>query len=68
MRFLIEGALAIHYGRWIVRQAQSPLLEHVMIALVIISIGGSIFSVYQWSDNQKTKQPAAQAGVTVARQ
>lgn len=32
-RFLIEGALALHYGRWIIKQAESPWLEHVMIAL-----------------------------------
>ena len=48
VRFLIEGALAIHYGRWIIKQAESPLLEHVMIALIVISIGGSAYSVYRW--------------------
>ena len=53
MRFLIEGALAIHYGRWIIKQAESPVLEHVMIALIIISICGSAFSIYQWSEEGK---------------
>jgi len=48
VRFLIEGGLAIHYGRWIIKQAESPLLEHVMIALIVISIGGSAYSVYRW--------------------
>ena len=48
MRFAIEGALAIRYGRWIIKQAESPLLEHVMIALVVISIVGSAFSIYRW--------------------
>jgi membrane protein YqaA with SNARE-associated domain len=48
VRFLIEGALAIHYGRWIIKQAESPLLEHIMIALIVISIGGSAYSVYRW--------------------
>ena len=48
VRFAIEGALAIHYGRWIIKQAESPLLDHVMIALIVISIGGSAFAVYQW--------------------
>jgi len=50
VRFAIEGALAIHYGRWIIRQAESPLLDHLMIALIVISIGGSAFAVYQWFD------------------
>ena len=48
--FAIEGALAIHYGRWIIKQAESPLLDHLMIALIVISIGGSAFAVYQWFD------------------
>ena len=48
VRFAIEGALAIHYGRWIIKQAESPLLDHVMIALIVISIGGSAFGIYQW--------------------
>lgn len=58
VRFLIEGALAIHYGRWIIRQARSPILEDVMIALIVISIGASLFSMYQWSE--KGKGPSQQ--------
>ena len=50
MRFAIEGALAIHYGRWIIKQAEAPLLDHVMIALIVISIAGSLFSIYQWME------------------
>ncbi|HTC64239.1 MAG TPA: VTT domain-containing protein [Candidatus Saccharimonadales bacterium] len=58
IRFLIEGALAIHYGRWIIRQAKSPILEDTMIALIVIAIAASIFSLYQWSE--KSKRPASQ--------
>ena len=60
MRFAIEGALAIHYGRWIIKQAESPLLDHVMIALIVISIGGTAFSIFQWI--QKSKRTAQHAG------
>jgi membrane protein YqaA with SNARE-associated domain len=52
-RFVIEGALAIHYGRWIIRQARSPILEDVMIALIVISIVASVISIYEWSKNSK---------------
>jgi membrane protein YqaA with SNARE-associated domain len=52
-RFVIEGALAIHYGRWIIRQARSPILEDVMIALIVISIAASMISIYQWSEKSK---------------
>jgi membrane protein YqaA with SNARE-associated domain len=59
-RFAIEGALAIHYGRWIIRQARSPILEDVMIALIVISIVASVISIYQWSGRSKrTAQQAA---------
>jgi hypothetical protein len=58
IRFVIEGALAIHYGRWIIRQAKSPILEYSMIALIVIAIAASIISVYQWSG--KDKRPAGQ--------
>jgi hypothetical protein len=51
VRFAIEGALAIHYGRWIIKQAESPLIERVMIALIVISVGGSAFSLYRWKWN-----------------
>jgi membrane protein YqaA with SNARE-associated domain len=57
VRFAIEGVLAIHYGRWIIKQAESPLLDHVMIALVVISIGGSAFSIYQWSEGSRRRAP-----------
>jgi membrane protein YqaA with SNARE-associated domain len=55
VRFLIEGALAVHYGRWIVKQAESPVLEHVMLALLVISLAGSAISVYRWKHEQAAK-------------
>lgn len=51
MRFAIEGALAILYGRWIVKQAESPWLEHVMIVLVVLSIAGSAVAIFRWRSN-----------------
>jgi membrane protein YqaA with SNARE-associated domain len=53
VRFSIEAALAIHYGRWIIRQARSPMLDHVMIALIVITIGASAISFYQWIERSK---------------
>lgn len=59
-RFVIEGALAIYYGRWIIRQARSPILEDVMIALIVISIAASLISIYQWTGKSKrTSQQTA---------
>jgi len=61
VRFTIEGALAIHYGRWIIKQAESPWLEHVMIALIVISIAGSGFASYQWLEENKGKAAVSRA-------
>ena len=54
VRFSIEAALAVHYGRWIVRQAQAPFFEHIMLALLVISIVGSALSIYRWKSNGAT--------------
>ena len=60
LRFAIEAALAVHYGRWIIQRARSPLLDHIMIALIVISICATAFSIYQWSEeNKRTAQHAA---------
>jgi membrane protein YqaA with SNARE-associated domain len=60
-RFLIEGALAVHYGRWIIRQAESPWLEHIMIGVIAISIGGSAFAIYQWQVEAKSRPAVRRA-------
>ena len=59
-RFTIEGALAIHYGRWIVRQARSPVLDQVAIAILVIAIVGSAITIYQWIErNNRTARQTA---------
>lgn len=54
-RFTIEGALAIHYGHWIIHQAESPWLAHLMLALIAISIGGTAYSIYDWVKKHRPK-------------
>ena len=64
LRFAIEAALAIHYGSWIIKQAQSPWLDRIMIALIVLSIAGSAFAIYQWRDaanRHPQSRPAAAA-------
>jgi membrane protein YqaA with SNARE-associated domain len=56
-RFVIEGALAIHYGRWIIQQARSPILEDAMIALIVISIVASLISIYRLTAKNKRTSP-----------
>ena len=48
VRFSIEAALAVHYGRWILSAIESPKAKHFMLGLVVISILGSGYSIYNW--------------------
>jgi membrane protein YqaA with SNARE-associated domain len=48
-RFLIEGALAVHYGRGILRLAQTSEVQDVVLGIIVISIAGSAWSIYSWA-------------------
>jgi membrane protein YqaA with SNARE-associated domain len=48
LRFVVEGTLALIYGRKIIRLAQSPYLQGFIVALVVISMVGSALSIYNW--------------------
>ena len=61
-RFAVEGWLAIAYGTAILRFLSSRELRFVVIPLVVLSIAGSAYSIYQWirgSSSQKRKDSAA---------
>ena len=59
LRFSIEGLLAIRFGRSILSLAKSPAVENVVIALIVIAIGGSAFSIYRMI--RRSRQPRARA-------
>jgi membrane protein YqaA with SNARE-associated domain len=48
LRFSIEGLLAIYYGRWILSIAQSPAFRYLAIAMLVIAVVGSAYSIYGW--------------------
>ena len=48
LRFTIEGVLAVHYGRWILSQANSPTLHYFAVAMIVIAVVGSAWSIYTW--------------------
>ena len=48
LRFTIEGLLAIHYGRWILSLARSPVLRDFAIGMIVIAVAGSAYSIYGW--------------------
>jgi membrane protein YqaA with SNARE-associated domain len=49
IRFLVEGMLAVRYGKKILSVAQTPLIQGIVIGIVVISLGGTAWSLYQWA-------------------
>lgn len=45
VRFAVEGGLAIVYGQRILAIAKSPAVEYTVIALIIVAVGGSAFTI-----------------------
>jgi membrane protein YqaA with SNARE-associated domain len=54
VRFATEGVLAVVYGRRIIQMAQSPYVEGFIMALVVISMAGSAWSIYSWIKKSRT--------------
>jgi membrane protein YqaA with SNARE-associated domain len=57
VRFATEGALAVIYGRQIIRMAQSPYVEGFIITLVVISMAGSTWSIFNWIKKSRVAFP-----------
>src|ERR1700691_963871 len=55
VRFATEGVLAVAYGRGIIQMAQSPYIEGFILALVVISMLGSAWSIYSWIKKSRTR-------------
>lgn len=55
LRFATEGVLAVVYGRRIIGLAQSPYVEGFIMALVVISMAGSAWSIYNWIKKSRTR-------------
>jgi membrane protein YqaA with SNARE-associated domain len=58
VRFGVEALLAQRYGSEILKQAQTPLVQGIVISVVVLSIGGTAYSLYDWTKRSKRAQPA----------
>lgn len=47
-RFLFLGALALRFGERILQWGKSPVVQALLIGMVVLSIVGSVVSVYGW--------------------
>lgn len=54
-RYLIEALLAIYFGRQLVEVSRSKSVEVVIISLIVISLGGSVFTSYEWIKEHKQR-------------
>jgi len=59
VRFLVLGALAIRFGRVIIRWANSAAFKNVMIAFTLVCLAGSAYSIYQWIRKARPGGPSA---------
>ncbi len=48
IRFTIVALLAHSFGRQVLDYMNSRIIEYVVYGLIIISVVGSIFSIYRW--------------------
>jgi membrane protein YqaA with SNARE-associated domain len=55
VRFLLEGWLALIYGRSLLRLADSSALQTFVLVLVAISVVGSIISVWGWIQKGRSR-------------
>ncbi|HEV2425747.1 MAG TPA: VTT domain-containing protein [Terriglobia bacterium] len=56
-RYLIEGALGIFFGRRLLGLIKSPVLVYAVVALIVISIAGSILAVLSLVRRSRTAPP-----------
>ena len=59
VRFGIEGGLAITYGKRILELAKNNTLQQVIIALVVISVLGSAWSIFTWVQRARHRADAS---------
>ena len=57
VRFSVEALLAVRFGRRILRLANSPTAQHVISAVVIVSLLGTAWVVFSWIRSSSKKQP-----------
>ncbi|MBA2304961.1 MAG: hypothetical protein H0W08_20345, partial [Acidobacteria bacterium] len=63
-RFMIEGALAAHYGRGILTWMESRTFTIVVIIIAVLAVGGTIVSalaVYRSVKREKREAKAARS-------
>jgi membrane protein YqaA with SNARE-associated domain len=53
IRFSVEGLLAVQFGRRILRVTESPTAQHVITAVMVISLIGSAWAIISWTRSSR---------------
>lgn len=58
-RYSIEALLGIYFGRQLVEIARSKSIEVIIICLIVISLGGSVVTLYKWTRKRRKESRLA---------
>jgi len=53
IRFGVEALLAKRYGSQILKDANTPWVQGIVIAVVVASVAGTAYSLYKWTQTSK---------------
>jgi len=67
VRFTALGALALTFGKGILRLAESSLVQGLLIGLIAVCVIGSVFSVAGWIRRSRRESLGAEQGSPRAR-
>lgn len=56
IRFTLVGVLALRFGERILKWGANPVAQGIMVGLIVVSIVGSIVSVYGWIKRSKSSR------------
>jgi membrane protein YqaA with SNARE-associated domain len=55
VRLTIEALLALYFGKHVLASLDSPILDYVVYALILMAVVGSVLSILKWLRSNKRK-------------
>jgi membrane protein YqaA with SNARE-associated domain len=55
VRLTIEALLALYFGKHVLASLDSPILDYLVYALILIAVVGSVLSILKWLRSNKRK-------------
>ncbi len=61
LRFTTEALLAIYFGRQVLAFLDSPILDYIIYAFIVIAVVGSVLTVLKWIHTSKREEHTAES-------